>query len=262
MDALRGEVSPISNIQHPTSNIQRPGTDEIHVWRASLDLPAIDLHQLQATLTADEIERAARFYFQKDRDRYIAGRGILRTILGRYLDIDPGEIRFDYGLYGKPALASSMHRQDLSFNVSHSHGLALIAIAAGREVGVDIEYIRPGVEIESIAQRFFAPSENAVIRALTGRQQRETFYNCWTRKEAFLKARGDGMTCPLDQFEVSVAPGVPAALISTHDDPRQAARWSLQELPVDPGYVATVAAEGNDWKLEIGDWKLRQVSSF
>ncbi|MDE3092051.1 MAG: 4'-phosphopantetheinyl transferase superfamily protein, partial [Chloroflexota bacterium] len=225
--------------QHPTSNLQRPGKDEIHVWRASLDLPAIDLRQLQQTLTEDESNRAARFYFQKDREHYIACRGLLRVILSRYLDVAPGEIRFCYGHYGKPELASSMRRQDLSFNVSHSHGLALVAIAAERKIGVDIEYIRLGVEIESIAERFFAPNEKAVIRTLTGYQQRETFYNCWTRKEAFLKACGDGMTCPLDQFEVSVAPGVPAALISARDDP-QAARWSLQELGVADGYVATV----------------------
>jgi 4'-phosphopantetheinyl transferase len=232
--------------------------DEIHVWRASLRVrvPANDLAQLQATLTADEIERAARFYFQKDRDHYIAGRGLLREILGRYLNVAPGEIRFDYGRYGKPELASSMRRPDISFNVSHSHGLALIAIATARKVGVDIEYIRRGLDIESIATRFFAPSEHAVIRALTGDQQRETFFKCWTRKEAVLKARGDGMICPLDQIEVSVEPGSPAALIRTHDDPHESARWSLQELAVDPGYVATVAAEGRDWRLEIRDWKL------
>lgn len=236
------------------SNFQCPGKNEIHVWRASLDLPASDLVQLQATLTADEIKRAARFYFEKDRAHYIAGRGLVRAILGRYLNLDPAEIRFLYGRYGKPELDNSMRRPDIFFNVAHSRGLALIAIATERKVGVDLEYIRRGVEIESIAARFFAPSENAVIRALTGDQQREAFYKCWTRKEAVLKARGDGMTCPLDQIEVSVAPGVPAALVRTHDD--QAACWSLQELAVDAGYVATVAAEGKGWKLEIGDWML------
>jgi 4'-phosphopantetheinyl transferase len=109
--------------------------DMVHVWRASLRVrvPAIDLHQLQATLTADEIHRAARFYFQKDRDHYIAGRGLVRAILGRYLDIAPGEIRFRYGLHGKPELDSSIDRRDISFNVSHSHDLALIAVATARK---------------------------------------------------------------------------------------------------------------------------------
>jgi 4'-phosphopantetheinyl transferase len=232
--------------------------NEIHVWRASLDLPAIEMHQLQTTLTQDERNRAARFYFQKDRERYIACRGFLREILGRYLNGAPSEIRLSYGPCGKPELASSMCRRDISFNVSHSHGLALIAIAREREVGVDIEYIRQGVEIESIAEHFFAPSENAVIRALTGCQQRETFYQCWTRKEAFLKARGDGMTCPLDQFEVSVEPGSPAALLSAHGDSRESMRWSLQELAIDDGYVATVAAEGQGWHVICWEWLARE----
>lgn len=234
------------------------GENEIHVWRASLDWSAIDVYQLQTTLAEDERNRAARFYFHKDREHYMACRGFLREILGRYLHVAPGEIRLSYGPYGKPQLGSSMCRRDISFNVSHSHGLALIAVASEREVGVDIEYVRQDVEIESIAEHFFAPSEKAVIRALTGHQQRETFYRCWTRKEAFLKARGDGMTCPLDQFEVSVEPGSSAVLPSAHADSRESARWSMQDLAIDAGYVATVAAEGQDWRVISWEWSARE----
>jgi 4'-phosphopantetheinyl transferase len=241
-------------VWQPPPNNLTVGKDEVHVWRASLGLPGPYLQRLQGTLTGDEIGRAARFYFQRDHDRFIACRGILRAILSRYLDIGPSEIRFGYSPYGKPELISAIYEQPFLFNLSHSHDLALYAIAADRRVGVDVEYIRPDVEFDALATDFFSPGEQAVIRALTGRQKQEAFYNCWTRKEAFLKARGDGIAYPLDQFEVSLAPGAPAALLRMREDPQEAARWSLQALTPGPGYVAAVAAEGYGWRVTCWEW--------
>ena len=205
-------------------------------------------------MTPDEISRAARFYFQRDHDRFIAGRGLLRAILSRYLAVAPGEIRFGYGPHGKPELVGPGQPPALFFNLSHSHNLALYAISAGPRVGVDIEYIRPDIEAEAIAESIFSPGEYAAIRALTGRPQLEAFYNCWTRKEAFIKARGDGVTYPLEQFDVSLTPGEPAALLRTRIDPQEALRWSLQALAPGPGYVAAVAAEGNGWRVICWEW--------
>jgi 4'-phosphopantetheinyl transferase len=230
------------------------GRGEIHIWRASLELPAPDLQHLRDTLTPDEISRAGRFHFRRDHDHFIAGRGSLRAILSRYLAVGPAEIRFGYGPYGKPELVGAICQQPFLFNLSHSHDLALFAIAAGRRVGVDVEYARSDVEFAAVAERFFSPAEQTVIRALTGRQQQAAFYNCWTRKEAFLKARGDGITYPLDQFDVSLAPGEPAALLRTHADPQEAARWSLQALAPGSGYVAAVAAEGHGWQVICWEW--------
>jgi 4'-phosphopantetheinyl transferase len=236
------------------------GRDEVHVWRAPLDAPALYLQRLRGTLTADEISRAERFHFQRDRDRFIAGRGLLRAILSRYLDIGPDEMRFGYGPYGKPELISATYTQPFLFNLSHSRDLALFAIALDRRVGVDVEYIRPDVEFDALATSFFSPGEQAVLRALIGRQKQEAFYNGWTRKEAFLKARGDGVAYPLDQFEVSLTPGEPAALLRTREDSQEAARWSLQALTPGPGYVAAVAAEGYGWRVACWEWPNQQLN--
>jgi len=201
-------------------------------------------------LSADERERAERFHFANDRAHFIAARALLRTLLGRYLDLPPRHLSFSYSPYGKPALAGEGEGRALRFNVSHSHGVALYAFARGREVGVDVEYVRPDVVGESIAERCFSAQEVATLRSLPAEVQPRAFFNCWTRKEAFIKARGEGLSFPLDQFEVALDPKEPAALISIGGDRREASRWSLQALPVEEGYVAALAVEGHGWRLE------------
>jgi 4'-phosphopantetheinyl transferase len=230
------------------------GDDEVHVWRAWLDQPASRLPTLLDTLTLDERARAARFHFQRDRARFIVARGVLRVVLGRYLEIAPNRLRFCYSPYGKPALAEEFGGDELRFNLSHSDGLALYALTRGRELGIDLERIRSDLADEQIAERFFSPREVATLRTLPPDLRVEAFFNCWTRKEAYIKAIGEGLSHPLDQFDVSLIPGGPALLLCTRPDPQEASRWSLQELPLGAGYVAALAVEGHGWRSKCWDW--------
>lgn len=228
-------------------------SDEVHIWRAALDVPESQVRSLWYTLTADECQRAERYVFAKDRTHFVVARGLLRVLLGRYLGQDPPQLRFIYGPHGKPALATDTGGGTLRFNVSHSHGLALYAITRGREVGVDVERIRPEVAQEKIAERFFSPREVTLLRALPAPLQATAFFACWTRKEAYIKATGEGLTLPLDQFDVSLVPGEPAALLRTAWDPQEAARWALQDLVPALDYRAAVAVAGHDWRLTCWD---------
>ena len=228
--------------------------DDVHVWRASLKQPPERGRQLAQTLSCDEMMRAERFRFERDRRRFVVGRGVLRTILGRYLGVEPGQMQFRYDPRGKPHLAEAVGGCGLQFNLAHSHELALYAFTRDREIGVDLEYVRPMPDAEEIAARFFSTRENAVFRVLPKSQKLEAFYNCWTRKEAYLKAIGDGLARPLDQFDVSLAPGDPAMLLHVEGDPLETARWSLQALTPAVGYVAAVAVEGRGWRLACWQW--------
>lgn len=237
----------------PPADLSLAG-NEIHLWQASLDLPALPVQNLRQTLAADELGRAKRFHFQKDRERFIVTRGVLRAILSRYLHIAPQQLRFTYSPYGKPALAHETGGDTLCFNLSHSHDLALYAITRNRQVGIDLEYLRALPDMEQVAQRFFSAQENSVLDTLPQNQRLEAFFNCWTRKEAYIKARGEGLSFRLDQFDVSLMPGEPAALLTVRGDSCEAARWSLQELEPAPGYVAALAVEGHGWHLHCWQW--------
>ncbi|HYX13781.1 MAG TPA: 4'-phosphopantetheinyl transferase HetI [Nostoc sp.] len=216
--------------------------DEIHVWRIELDQPELQLQNLAATLSSDETARAERFYFQEHRQRFIAGRGILRTILGRYLGIQPSQVQFNYQQRGKPVLADTFADSGLAFNLSHSQGLGLFAVNCTRPIGVDLEYIRPMSDLEALAKRFFLPREYEMLRSLSANQQQEVFFRYWTCKEAYLKATGDGLA-QLEQIEVSLTPTEPAKLQRTED-------WSLFELIPANNYVAAVAVANLGWDLK------------
>lgn len=227
--------------------------DEVHVWRASLHLGAPELEALLGILTLDERLRAGRFHFQKDREGFIAARGILRRILGLYLEMPPDRIRFIYSQYGKPALSGDMSADSLRFNVSHAQEVALYAVASGRAVGLDIEHIRGDWAGVEIAERFFSRDEVSALRFLPPHQQTEAFFNCWTRKEAYLKALGEGLSHPLEQFTVSLAPGDPALLLSP-DDPRGRTCWSLAALSPGRGYAGALAVEGEIGAIRRWQW--------
>ena len=229
-------------------------SNAVHVWRASLAVSASYLRTLEGTLTADECARAERFYFQEHRERFIAGRGLLRNILSRDLDREPAQLRFCYNSYGKPALIAETGTEGLRFNLSHSHDMALYAVTRDREIGVDIERFRPDVEAEKLAERFFSPGEAAALRALPEHLRKEGFFNCWTRKEAYIKAEGEGMSIPLRAFDVSLTPGEPAALLRSQNDPQETSRWSLHALDAKPGYAAALAVKGHDWELKCWQW--------
>ena len=230
------------------------GCDEVHVWRASLDQTPSQIQSFLHTLAADEQARAERFYFERDREHFIVGRGVLRAILGGYLDRVPKCLSFCYGSHGKPALAGDSDGDAIRFNVSHSHGVALYAVTRGREVGVDLERVRVNLAVAEIAERFFSRREIAMLRTLPIEVQRLAFFRCWTRKEAYIKVRGEGLSLPLDQFNVSQAPGEPAKVFGTPQDPSATSRWSLQELTPAPGYVAALAVEGHGWDLACWQW--------
>jgi len=230
--------------------------DEVHVWRAGLDLQPARLEQFHRLLSEDERAKAARFHFARDRDHYIAARGFLRTLLGRYSALEPAQIRFYYNQYGKPGLAPDSGETRVRFNLAHSHGLALFAFTRWREIGVDLEWMRPDRATGEIADRFFAPAEAAVLRGLPAELRSQAFFDCWTRKEAFIKARGLGLFLALDQFVVTLAPGENAALVSAVGDRDAPNQWSLRELEAAHGYAAALAVEGRDWKLKCWDCDL------
>jgi 4'-phosphopantetheinyl transferase len=234
------------------------GSSEVHVWRAALAEPAQSIDRFLSTLAADERLRASQFYFQIDRERFIAARGILRSILGLYLDLAPESLSFSYSSHGKLALSFESGAQAIRFNLSHSHGVALYAITRGREVGIDLEFLRRDLETEQIAERFFSRHENATLGTLPAVVRKHAFFLCWTRKEAYIKARGEGLSLPLDQFDVSLVPGEPASLLSTRLDSDEAHRWSLRELAPGADYAAAIAVEGCDWSLSCWQWPRMQ----
>jgi 4'-phosphopantetheinyl transferase len=231
----------------------------VHVWCAPLEQEHARVAAFFQTLSLDEQERAGRFYFARDRGHYIVGRGVLRQILSRYLELAPQELVFSYGPKGKPGLAPDVLRVSgkapgLRFNLSHSGALALYALTYDREVGVDIEKFRPLEDAERIARRFFAAAEVRVFCALPAATQLAGFFNCWTRKEAYIKATGDGLSMPLDSFEVSLLPGQPARFLHVDGDPAEALRWSLRELYPAADYAAAVCVEGQDWTVQCWQW--------
>jgi len=211
-------------------------TGEVHVWRVELMQPEHVIQALRSTLEHDELFRADRFHFEKDRRAFVVSRGFLREIIGRYTNTRPEQLRFSYGPYGKPALDGR-----LRFNMSHSHDLALIALTEENELGVDVEYIRADFATADIARRFFSAVEVEVFNLMAEEDQVAAFFRCWTRKEAFIKATGKGLSQPLDGFDVTLGPGEPAALLRVDED--DAARWTLSDLKVDEGYAAALAVE-------------------
>jgi 4'-phosphopantetheinyl transferase len=246
-------TSPVPPWRSPPETLVL-GCDEVHVWRATLDQPVSQIQSFRRNLAADEQARAERFHFERDHEHFVVARGVLRAILGRYLNQAPEGISFCYSSHGKPALAGESGGDAIRFNVSHSHGIALYAVTRGREVGVDLEHIRSNLAVAEIAERFFSRREVAMLRTLLTEAQREAFFRCWTRKEAYLKARGEGLSLPLDQIDVSPAPGEPGAVPGTQPDSSETFRWSLQELAPAPGYVAALAVEGRGWRLACWQW--------
>ena len=228
-----------SNKSPGVLNTEKLAEEEIHVWFRALDQPVPNANALFELLSVDERERAQRYRFDEHRNEFILTRAALRILLGFYLEKSPEQLAFSYSAQGKPSLEKTA--ADLGFNVSHTHGLAALAFGKGCELGVDVEKLRPECDATKLAQRFFSASERAAISSLSGRPLHEAFFRCWTRKEAFIKAKGGGLSIPLDQFDVSVEEGRPAALLGTRPDPAEANRWMLHDLPVKSGYAAALA---------------------
>ena len=225
--------------QSPTDALNLPG-DAIHVWRADLRVSPACLRHLEATLSPDEVARAARFRFPKHRERFTVARGVLRDVLSRYLDVLPAQLAFSTNPHGKPALASLDHAW-LQFNLSHSGDLALVAVARDRPIGVDVERIAPPDKFPRLVEQFFSANENAAFRSLPEGKRAAAFFAGWTRKEAYIKALGVGASLPLDQFDVAMDPDAPARLLADRLQPGNVARWSLRDLDAGPDHAAALA---------------------
>jgi len=213
--------------------------NEVRIWRIHLNRPAAECLRLQTLLSADERDRAARFRFHEHLKRYVVARANLRLILGRELNVAPERLRFEYHANGKPYLAGDPVR----FNLSHSGTLALVAVTGSREIGVDLERIRHESDLLDVAEHYFAPAERAALRELPEPDRCLGFFRCWTRKEAYLKARGDGLAMDLQSFTVGLNPGE-TALLESAEGQGELSRWSLKELNPDPAYAAALAVEG------------------
>ncbi len=228
--------------------------DEVHVWRACLAAPTSVVEQLRQVLEPAEVTRAQRFYFEKDRWHWTVARGLLRTLLAGYLAVDPRAITFGSNAYGKPILEHPMPVPALHFNISHSHELALFAFAYGRHLGVDVEYMRAGIDYDELAKHSFSAYENTTLSSLSAEAKHEAFFRCWTRKEAYIKARGMGLSLPLHLFDVELKADEPVALLASREDPQEVTRWTLRELLPGTGYAGALTVEGRDWRLCCWQW--------
>jgi 4'-phosphopantetheinyl transferase len=232
---------------------------EVHVWRLTLEPPEPWFQRLGQTLTPEEQARARRFVQAIHGRHFTAARGWLRFVLSLYLHRLPASLRFDYGPHGKPFFPAAENAGDLQFNLSHSHGAALIGITRGRDIGIDVEQVRPMENLEDIARRFFSPSEVAALAMVSAAEKEEAFFRCWTRKEAFIKAGGEGLTRPLDEFSVSLRAGEPACLLEIGGSPEEAARWTLREVRPWPGFIGCVAVPAQGWELRCWDGSMMEL---
>jgi 4'-phosphopantetheinyl transferase len=240
------------NWPRPAQELALP-QNELHIWRAWLDVERQERTRLCLYLSADELSRAERFVFPRDRDQFVVARGRLRELLGKYLNCAPNSVELKTGRYGKPALLD--HGEQLRFNLSHSHGLALYGFGMGREVGIDTEKIRSGFADEGIAQRYFSETEQRELAEVPKALRDTAFFLCWTRKEAYLKAHGHGLQIALDSFDVSLKPGEPETLRSV-----DSSRWSLRSFTPAPEFVAAIIAEGDIQSLRFWSLGPDQVS--
>ena len=226
--------------------------DAIHVWRADVDDHADDFDAMRRVLSPDERERADRFRFDRDRRRFIVRRAMLRDVLSRYLDAPWIGSPYRHNAFGKPALPAA--QAPWTFNTSHSRGRALVAVARDRALGVDIEMIRSNIVEEGLAERFFTEGEVRTLRALDRAQQDTAFFDCWTRKEAYIKAQGQGLSIALNRFEVSLGPDDAARLLWTAPDADEAARWSMIDLPVGDQHRGCLAAPAPMGPTTLWKW--------
>jgi 4'-phosphopantetheinyl transferase len=235
----------------PPADIPALSKNDVHIWIAGLDYAANSMQEFRVLLSDDERRNAERFHFARDRKRFIVGRGLLRTIIGKfYLGIEPNLLEFCSGSRGKPYLASKMDG-GLRFNQADSQELALYAFTRDHEIGVDIEYMRHLDDAPQVVDGSFSKAERAAFNALLDREKEDAFFNCWTRKEAFIKAIGEGLYFPLDQFDVSLAPGEPSQLLRVVGQPEEASRWSLMSFTPAVNFKAALAVRCIDCNVKF-----------
>jgi 4'-phosphopantetheinyl transferase len=223
--------------------------NEVQLWR--LDLPRLATGEARwhAILTRDETTRVGRFLVVRARHHFMITRAWLRLLLAAYIGGDAKQIAFGTADNGKPVLASPFDPREVTFNVSHSGEVALLAFSRRRDLGVDVEQVRSQRDLEGIARRFFSAHEQEELAAVAAEEKQNAFFRCWTRKEAYIKAKGKGLALPLSQFDVTLAPGATNALLATRPDADEAGRWSMREIEAGPGHVGALCVAGHDWQL-------------
>ncbi len=233
------EVRDATSIGYPSEL----GPGVVHMWQRRLDVRAEGLSACYSLLSREEQDRARRFRIERPRREFVLTRGTLRSLLAFYLGSSPQEVRFRYTAQGKPAHEGD---SDLSFNVSHTDGLALMGFVKRRAIGVDVENLDRKIEAQRLAERFFSERERQALRPLRGDELQAAFFRCWTRKEAYIKAKGNGLSLPLHQFDVSIAESDRDALLGTRPDPAEAGRWMVCDVPMGPRFAAAVTVQKDD----------------
>ena len=242
--------------------------DEVHVWQVDLIAWEKEAGSLFELLDGAERERAARFKFPAPRNQFLISRALLRRTLGRYLRIEARDIRFRTTVNGKPELAESrdlhfddlhsddLHSNDLRFNLSHTEGVTVFAIVRHRQVGVDVERIREDTNAMELAERFFSPPEVQWLRSQPAAQHIPSFFTCWTAKEAYIKAQGEGLSLPLNSFGVLPRLTGSELQLDVYADPEKSRRWSMWQLELGPDLRAALAVEGEGCRVRLGQWPL------
>ncbi len=249
-DMIKVEKTKVGDTRFPVSKLSLY-SDEVHIWNASVDVPEPCLEHFVQVLSNDEIQRANRFRFDCDRRRFIVAHGLLRYFLSCYCFSAPYEHSFDYNYYGKPGLSRNTQ---LHFNMSHSGKYVLYGFTSGREIGVDIEHVRRTENLELIINSYFSNRERDEFSNLPEQFKNKAFFSCWTRKEAYIKAQGKGLSLPLNQFSISFIPGEPVELLETQHNVKEKSRWSLTEIAVNAEYAAAVAVEGHNLSFLNRQW--------
>ena len=236
--------------------------DEIHVWRVELIQPSEIYDACLDTLSPDERHRAGRFHFERHRRRYVVARGALRFILGRYLERGPGQLRFTYGRFGKPDLeGGATAAADLRFNLSHAEDIALIALTRGSEIGVDVEFVREEFAGMEVAERFFSRAEVESLRASPEESRADAFFTCWTRKEAYIKALGAGLSHSLQQFTVTLSEGESAVQVDGEDIRQTASKWFVRSVFPGGRYRAATSYQSRDAKFSFLRWSPAELGT-
>lgn len=247
------QTTPTEAFRWPVPRV-RPTlkVDEVHVWAASLEQPAASVRGLESLLSLQELDRAERFRNEGDRRRYVVAHGILRRVLAGYRHADPRALRFTIGRNGKPSLSDESGPTALRFNLSHTEDMALIAVTLGREIGVDVERVRPISELDSIVESYFTPRERDTLRTMESTAKPAAFYRCWTRKESYAKATGGDLSIALGGFDTRLWSG--PADVPALEPPRESSGWNLYELLPADGYVGAVAINGPVGRLLSWRW--------
>ncbi len=228
---------------------------DLHIWRADLPQDEARSEIYWRVLNEEERQRASRFKFAKHRNRFIIARGILRFLLADYLSLLPQEVNFQYSAHGKPEIAPEQNPDSLRFNLSHSHDMATYVFAYRYDVGIDVEYLLHDCEANEIAKRFFSEKEYEEYCLVPDEFKQIAFFNAWTRKEAFIKAVGQGLSYRLSKFAVTLTPGQPARLLNIESDPNAAAGWSLHAFEPNENYVAAIAVNRPNYSPHYLQWR-------